>query len=82
MDADILTSAHNGVAAQVSAPELRARVSYLIAKTYAKRGNLDGALEYLRRAKEGRYPDLAKVYSDEEFAALWQDPRLSAIIRR
>jgi Flp pilus assembly protein TadD len=82
LDADILTSAHNGVVAQVSTPEQRARISYLIAKAYAKRGNLEGALEYLRRAKEGRYPDMAKVYSDQEFAALWQDPRLSAIVRR
>jgi tetratricopeptide (TPR) repeat protein len=82
LDADILTAGRNGVIAQVSTPEQRARVDFLIAKAYAKRGNLDGALEYLRRAKEGHYPDLAKVYSDQEFAALWPDPRLEKIIKR
>jgi tetratricopeptide (TPR) repeat protein len=82
LDADILTAGQSGVVAQVTTPEQRARVSYLIAKAYAKRGNLEGALEYLRRAKDGRYPELANVYTDQEFAALWPDPRLAKIIKR
>ena len=81
LDADILTSGRGGVVAQVSTPEQRARISYLIAKSYAKRGNLDGALEYLQRAKDGRYADLAKVYADAEFAPLWGDPRLRKIVK-
>ncbi|MGA9670608.1 MAG: tetratricopeptide repeat protein [Terracidiphilus sp.] len=82
LDADILSSGQEGVVAQVSTPEQRARVSYLIAKAYAKRGNLEGALEYLRRAKDGNYPLLASVYTDKDFLGLWQDPRLSKIVRR
>jgi tetratricopeptide (TPR) repeat protein len=82
LNADILNSDNGGVVAQVTTPEQRARISYLIAKSYAKKGNLDGALEYLRRAKEGHYPDLARVYSDQEFAALWSDPRLEKIAKR
>jgi tetratricopeptide (TPR) repeat protein len=82
LDADVLSTEHAGYQAQVSTPEQRARVSYLIAKAYAKRGNLEGALEYLRRAKDGRYADLARVYTDQEFAALWPDPRLAKIIKR
>jgi Flp pilus assembly protein TadD len=82
LDADVLSSTQNGSLARVSTPEQRARVAYTIAKAYAKRGNMEGALEYLRRAKEGRYPDLAKVYTDQEFAPLWQDPRLAKIIKR
>lgn len=82
LDADILTSNKDGVIAQVTTPEQRARVAYMIAKSYMKRGNLDGALEYLSRAKESRYPDLAKVYSDPDFMALWQDPRLAKIVKR
>ena len=82
LNADILNSDNGGVVAQVTTPEQRARISYLIAKSYAKKGNLDGTLEYLRRAKEGRYPDLARVYSDQEFAALWSDPRLEKIVKR
>src|SRR5277367_3527015 len=52
LNADILNSDNGGVIAQVTTPEQRARISYLIAKSYGKKGNLDGALEYLRRAKE------------------------------
>lgn len=81
LDADILTSSEEGVSAQLSTPEQRARVNYLIAKAYAKRGNIDGALEYLQRAKDGHFSDLHKVYKDQEFAALWPDPRLAKIVR-
>jgi tetratricopeptide (TPR) repeat protein len=82
LDADILNSSQEGSIAQVRTPEQRARVAYLIAKAYAKRGNIEGALEYLNRAKTDRYPDLAKVYSDQDFAPVWQDPRLAKIVKR
>ena len=82
LDADVLSSSPEGVVAQVSSPEQRARVSFLIAKAYIKRGNLEGALEYLRRAKDGRYPDMAKVYTDPDFTPLWNDPRLAKIVKR
>ena len=82
LDADILSESSTGVSARVSTPAQRARVDYLIAKAYAKRGNIDGALEYLNRAKELRFPELSRVYKDQEFASLWMDPRLEKIIKR
>lgn len=82
LNPDILAGGENGIVAQIKTPEQRARINYLIAKAYAKRGNMEGALEYLRRAKEGHYPELSKVYSDQEFASLWQDPRLAKIVKR
>jgi tetratricopeptide (TPR) repeat protein len=82
LDADILSEGQGGITAQVTTPEQRARVSYLIAKAYAKRGNIDGALEYLRRARDGHYFDLGRVYKDQEFAVLWPDPRLEKIVKR
>lgn len=82
LDADVLSENSNGISARVSTPEQRARVDYLIAKAYAKRGNLDGALEYLKRAKDQRFADLSRVYKDQEFASLWMDPRLEKIIKR
>jgi len=82
LDADILSSSPGAVVAHVSTPEQRARVAFTIAKAYAKRGNLEGALEYLRRAKDGNYPDLKKVFEDQTFAALWDDPRLEKIVKR
>jgi tetratricopeptide (TPR) repeat protein len=83
LDADILNAASNeGISAQITNPEQRAVVDFLIAKAYAKRGNVEGALDFLRRAKEAHYRDLANVYIDPEFSALWKDPRLTAMIRR
>ena len=82
LDADILSSSPGAVVAHVSTPEQRARVAFTIAKAYAKRGNLEGALEYLRRAREANYSDLKNVYKDQTFAALWDDPRLEKIVKR
>ena len=82
LDSDILSGSHEGVIAQVSTPEQRARISYMIAIAYMKRGNIEGALESLRRAKELRYPDLAKVYTDPVFTPLWKDPRLAKIVKK
>lgn len=81
LDADILTTGEGGVSAQLSSPEQRARVNFLIAKAYAKRGNVDGALEYLTRAKEGHFSDMHRVYKEQEFAVLWPDPRLAKIVK-
>lgn len=82
LDADILSDSDSGAFAQLTTPEQRARVSFLIAKAYIKRGNVDGALEYLRRAKDQHYPNLSKVYEDKDFAPLWTDPRLQKIVKR
>jgi len=82
LNPDILAQDDGGVVAQTRTPEQRARLEFLIAGTYAKRGNLEGALDYLNRAKDDHYPDLHKVYSDQEFASLWTDPRLTKIVKR
>lgn len=82
LDADILSSEPDGVLVQVGTPQQRARVDYLIAKAYAKRGNLEGALEYLQRARDLRYEELASVYQDSAFTGLWKDPRLQKIVKR
>ena len=82
LDPDILDSSRNGVIAQISTPEQRARINFLIAKAYAKRGNVEAALDYLRRAKDGRFQDMKRVYAEQEFAMLWTDPRLEKIVKR
>lgn len=82
LDSDVMSDNEGGTIAQVMTPEQHAHVLFLIAKSYIKRGNLDGALDYLGRAKEGHYHDLASVYSDPDFAPLWKDPRLAKIVSR
>jgi tetratricopeptide (TPR) repeat protein len=81
LDPDVFDSNQGGVIAQLRTPEQIARTNFLIAKIYAKRGNVDGALDYLQRAKNGHYPQLSEVYVDKEFASLWQDPRLAKIVK-
>ncbi len=82
LDADILTSSPDGMLIQVGTPEQRARVDFLIAKAYARRGNMEGALEYLQRAKDNHFSDLASVYQDSAFTSLWPDARLQKIVKR
>ena len=69
-----------GVSAQISSPEERAQYSYLLAKAYAKRGDIDGCLQCLKRAKEDGYRNLANVYKDEEFSHMRENPRLQEVV--
>jgi tetratricopeptide (TPR) repeat protein len=82
LDPDVFSDNEGGSQLQLSTMEQRARGAFLIAKSYIKRGNIDGALDFLGRAKQLHYPDLGKVYSDQDFSPLWQDPRLAKIIKR
>ncbi len=82
LDADVLTNSNEGLLAQLSTPEQYARVDYIIAKMYMKRGNIDSALEYLSRAKEENYSGIKAVYTDPDFTPLWNDPRLAKIVKR
>jgi tetratricopeptide (TPR) repeat protein len=82
LNADILSGSPDGVQVRVSTPEQRGRVDFMIAMAYARRGNVDGALEYLERAKVEHFSGLSKVYEEKTFAPLWGDPRLEKIVKR
>ncbi len=69
-----------GIAAQISSPEERAQYSYALAKAYAKRGDVEGCLQCLKKAKEDGYRNLANVYKDEEFSQLRGNPRLQDVV--
>lgn len=69
-----------GIAAQISSPEERAQYSYALAKAYAKRGDLEGCLECLKKAKEQGYRNMASVYKDEEFSRMRDNPRLQEVV--
>jgi len=81
LDPDVLNqNAKAGTAAQISSPEERARFAYMMAKVYARQGNVEECLRCLRKAKEDGYHDLANVYKDEEFASLRHDSRLWDVV--
>lgn len=69
-----------GVTAQIANPEDQAKYYYMLAKIHAKRGNVDGCLLCLRKAKENGYRDLGNVYKEEEFSRLWNDARLAQVV--
>ena len=69
-----------GIAAQISSPEERAQYSYLLAKAYAKRGDVEGCLQCLKKAKEDGYRNLANVYRDEEFSRMRDNPKLQEVV--
>ncbi|MBZ5682285.1 MAG: tetratricopeptide repeat protein [Acidobacteriia bacterium] len=69
-----------GVVAQISTPEERARYQYMLAKIYAKRGDVENCLQCLKKAKEEGHRNLPNVYKEEEFSRMWQDPRLHEVV--
>ena len=69
-----------GIAAQIPTLEERAKYSYMLAKIYARRGDVDNCLQCLRRAKEEGYHNLAAVYKEEDFSKVWQDSRLHEVV--
>lgn len=69
-----------GIAAQIASPEERAQYSYTLAKAYARRGDLEGCLQCLKKAKEDGYRNLANVYHDEEFSRLRDNPKLHEVV--
>jgi tetratricopeptide (TPR) repeat protein len=81
IDPDIfMRTARIGVTAQLPSPQDRARFDYVIAKLYAKRGDPDRSLEYLRRSMEEGYKGINGVYKDPEFTSLRADPRFTTLM--
>ena len=69
-----------GVSARVTNTEERGKFYYMLAKLQAKRGDLDGSLVYLKKAKDNGYRGLGNVYTEEEFRRLWSDERLTQLV--
>jgi tetratricopeptide (TPR) repeat protein len=68
-----------GVSALMS-PEDRAKFSFTLAKMYAKDGQFERSLLYLRRAMEEGYQSIDNVYQDDDFAKLRKDQRFVALM--
>jgi len=76
----LLHSSSAGVAARVTTREERAKLDYMIARIYARMGDVENCLECLKKAKENGFADLKNVYKQDEFLRLRQDPRLAEIV--
>ena len=74
-------SSRMGITAQMSSPQDRAHYSYVLAKLYAKIGDSDHSLEYLRKAMEEGYKKVDDAYKDPEFAELRKDARFSELMK-
>jgi len=73
-------SSHAGVAAQMSSPEDRAHFEYVLAKLFARQGDSDRSLLYLKRALEEGYKGIDDVYKDPEFEHLRSDVRFTQLM--
>ncbi len=69
-----------GASLQLQTPEERARFDYALARIYARMGNAERSLHYLRQALEDGYRPISSIYKDAEFAALRKDPRFTALL--
>jgi tetratricopeptide (TPR) repeat protein len=69
-----------GVMAQTTSPEDRAAFSFMVAKMYARAGDVDRTIEYLRKAMENGYKNINDVYKDQEFATLRTDKRFEELM--
>lgn len=74
-------TSHTGIAAQMASPEDRARYDYVVAKLYAKMGDRDHSLQFLRKAMEDGYKNMKDAYTDPEFAELRKDARFADLMK-
>lgn len=81
LDPDVLERhSQAGVVAQMTTSQDRAKYAFMLARMYAKMGNVDRALEQLRHAMEDGYKDLEPVYKEADFAAVRKDPRFTELM--
>jgi tetratricopeptide (TPR) repeat protein len=69
-----------GVLLQDRSVEERAKFHYYLAKTYAKAGKNDLALQYIRKALEEGFKERSKFQQEPEFSVLQQDPEFKKLM--
>lgn len=73
-------SSTTGLTGRVSRPEERAKYAFMLARLYAKVGDVDHAISQIRTALENGYSELDPLYKDQEFAAVRSDPRFAQLM--
>lgn len=74
-------SSATGLSGRVSTPDDRAKYAIMLAKLYAKMGDVDHSLVQIRRALENGYSELDPLYNDAEFASVRKDPRFAELMQ-
>jgi len=83
LDPEIFEHHNNyGVLLQESNVEERAKFHYYMAKTYAKAGQNDRALQYIRKALEEGFTPRRKLLEDPEFTRLREQPEFKELLAR
>ena len=73
-------SSHAGLQAKLPSPEDRAHYDFVLAKLYARAGENERSLRYLKKAMEEGYRGIKDVYKDGEFSTLRKDPRFTELM--
>jgi len=82
LDPDIFyRTSRSGISAQIASLEDRAHYDFVLAKLYAKMGDRDHSLQFLRKSMEEGYKDVKDVYTDPEFADLRKDSRFAELMK-
>ena len=81
LDPDVFErSSATGLTGRVSRPEDRARYAFLLARLYARVGDVDHAIGQIKTALENGYKELDPLYNDQEFAGVRSDPRFAQLM--
>lgn len=70
-----------GVLLQERSVQERAKFSYYMAKTYAKAGQTERALQYIRKSLEEGFKDKSKFMEDEDFASIRPLPEFDQLMK-
>jgi tetratricopeptide (TPR) repeat protein len=82
LDPDIFERAARGAGLQAKLPSPGdiAHYDYVLAKLFARNGESDRSLHYLKKAMEEGYSNIKDVYKDSEFSELRKDPRFAELM--
>jgi len=69
-----------GISASVARRQDIAQYAFMLARLYARVGDVDHSIAQLRRAMENGYTDFSDVYTHADFAAVRNDPRFTALM--
>ena len=78
---DVFESRSNqGSVVQERSIEEKAKFNYYMAKTYAKAGSLERAIQYIRRALEDGFKEREKFFQEPEFAPLQENAEFKRLM--